>query len=187
MKKLLVLLLVLGMTSLASAAYTLRVDRGEGAGWEDVETVTLLTCQTIKLGIHCDTAVSYLSGYLVNQNSYLGEWVNTTTTVHMPPASTDSYVSYLGMHNFGPVTWEAWDLSLYSLQGTGMMANDFIFHCTNPSYIDPEHPEWGLQNAVLQIYSDAFAKLDKVIVVQIPEPMTIALLGLGGLFLRRRK
>jgi len=35
--------------------------------------------------------------------------------------------------------------------------------------------------------ADAETVLDSVTLVVIPEPMTIALLGLGGLFLRRRK
>lgn len=34
---------------------------------------------------------------------------------------------------------------------------------------------------------DLLGELDSVIIHQIPEPMTMALLGLGGLFLRRRK
>ena len=187
MKKVLVLLLVLGMTSLASAAFTLRVDRG--SGWEDIETVTIGVCETIKIGIHCDTAGSYLSGYLMEQNSTLGEWVNTDqASAQIPPCTTDSFVAYLGYHNFGPVTWDSWDLALMTDVGqTGIVANDFIHHCRGVSRINPEHPEWGLQHAIIQIYNDAFGKVDKVIVVQTPEPMTIALLGLGGLFLRRRK
>jgi len=37
------------------------------------------------------------------------------------------------------------------------------------------------------VVDDAGAVMDSQIIHQIPEPITLALLGLGGLFLRRRK
>ena len=50
----------------------------------------------------------------------------------------------------------------------------------------------GFQNAVVSLYNvsdnfDNLILLDTVFIHQIPEPMTLGLLGIGGLFLRRRK
>ena len=65
------------------------------------------------------------------------------------------------------------------------LIDQILFHCEGPG------------DAVVQLYAIQSGQpfggtaggtlLDEVIIHQTPEPMTVALLGLGGLFLRRRK
>lgn len=83
----------------------------------------------------------------------------------------------------------------------GNLAIDHIgIHCTGVD--DPDNPTiitvsaaneakpWGnvvIMNSAGQAEKDMEAIGGQLIVHQIPEPMTVLLLGLGGLFLRRRK
>jgi hypothetical protein len=62
---------------------------------------------------------------------------------------------------------------------TGVVFDQIMFHCES------------LGDAVINLYSTDWTTptlIDSVVIHQVvPEPVTIALLGLGGLFLRRRK
>ena len=57
----------------------------------------------------------------------------------------------------------------------GTLIDDILFHCDAEGEV------------IITVYDGALTVLDTQIIHQVPEPMTIALLGLGGLFLRRRK
>jgi len=56
----------------------------------------------------------------------------------------------------------------------GILADDISFHCN------------GIGDVKIAITDDDGNVLDTQVIHQVPEPITIALLGLGGLFLRRR-
>ncbi|MFC1675652.1 PEP-CTERM sorting domain-containing protein [Planctomycetota bacterium] len=63
----------------------------------------------------------------------------------------------------------------------------FTFTATAETTIDPYYGQYngdGVNNPAIAGAGDAFGVVNLTLV---PEPMTIALLGLGGLFLRRRK
>jgi hypothetical protein len=49
------------------------------------------------------------------------------------------------------------------------------------------HCDYGPSDDVIILWSQDAEELDRIVIHQIPEPATIALLGLGGLLLRRRK
>jgi len=63
----------------------------------------------------------------------------------------------------------------------GTLVDGIIFHCEGPG--DVIISLYELNGDTLEI----MGVLDTVVVHQIPEPITMTLLGLGGLFLRRRK
>jgi hypothetical protein len=66
----------------------------------------------------------------------------------------------------------------------GTYIDQLIFHCERGTYPDP------VDTTVLLLQRDAAGTVtvaDSLIIHQIPEPMTIALLGLGGLALLRRR
>jgi hypothetical protein len=94
-------------------------------------------------------------------------------TIYSPPAveSTVSYYTYYDWTTiyFSPTGSTAVDPEIGKWWETS-------FHCDGP----------GAASIVLWD-STGYVVLDTVTVTQLPEPMTIALLGLGGLFLRRRK
>ena len=66
------------------------------------------------------------------------------------------------------------------------LLDGILFHCEGVGDVTIEL--WSLkETAVASGIYEADALMDSVLIHQIPEPMTLALLGLGGLFLRRRK
>jgi hypothetical protein len=61
----------------------------------------------------------------------------------------------------------------------GPLVDNIKFHCDG--YVPP------MSDVTLTLFDIEGNVLDTQVIHQIPEPITIALLGLGGLFLRRRK
>ena len=188
MKKLLVLMLVLGVASLASAGLQISV----GGVPEPIDTeITLLPSETIELDIWTDADIGTYAGFdwaLVVDYNYGS--ISGGATIPLPDGfndiggtapnqdvpADDPLAGIWGMMaNFGdPVA-----------AGT-VLVDSIVFHCEAPG------------DAIVQLYAiesgvpfgpvSGGNLMDQVIIHQdIPEPMTLALLGLGGLFLRRRK
>ena len=161
MKKLLALILVLGMTSSVFAAAVISYDKEEGYNGDTV-TVTISSDTAVFGGIDSPLVVS-----VTNATSFTGELVGTGWG-NMPPKVTVGTSS---------VTFGNGNTAMGAAAGDYIVVT-FVLDGTAPTTADV--------SIAGTIFFDG-AHDGKSIDILVPEPMTIALLGLGGLFLRRRK
>ena len=170
MKKLFVLMLVLGIASFASAGLTWT----DGAGG-DVDTITL-TSQS-------DTAVVYLTSDTSAMGSFLAGPANNSVagiTAAAPQPDAGGQGSAF-VYTTGIYDGQMWGQAADSVEPyTNAAGNWFAvtIHATSAG------------TGSVNFDSDILAQLgtsDTLVVNHIPEPMTITLLGLGGLLLRRKK
>ena len=173
MKKLLVLMLVLGIASMATAGLSLWVNGlpAESSSIEMVES------EVAMIGLYNDGTVDKSIGYLTIDGGP-GSWVSPYAyTIYNPPAtghvSTYAYLYPDAQALNGWVFINA-DANPANLNGIGLLA-EFEFHCD------------GLGDVTISYNDSNLGLMDTLIIHQIPEPVTMVLLGLGGLFLRRRK
>lgn len=172
MKKLLILMLVLGLASTANATLTLVSSAGD----------TLDPLDITMIGIYNDTeaAGQGLLTFLAIPNADPGSWTGTAS-IYVPPALAGGSNTYYGVVDPGTGIgvvdlWES-NLSVASVDpfGIGVLA-DYEFKCVD------------VGDVVITMYADDLVTpIDSITIHQVPEPMTIALLGLGGLLLRRRR
>ena len=196
MKKLIMLMLVFCMASIATALPVLSVggDTETKEFWvEPVPSAELildvhvdpgLVGATLDIVLSNDQGSLDPSGMIFNPMYYFMEmaelpwefpWKENTV-----PPSTPTYVSIGGGNFANANTDHRW------------VMDGLIFHCEEPTDVTI-YLYAGVGG--LDYYPDGLGAediqegtlLDYIIVHQIPEPMTIALLSLGGLFLRRRK
>jgi len=181
MKKLLVLLMVLGLVATANATIKLQVN-GQDVGSD----ISLMPSDTITIGI-------YNIDYVLMTNRNFPSYVDLSDlacfsvnnlrlgAAHGDTLTDISYASYPG-DDYGEVTMnQNWNPATPSPVASGVIGL-FNFHCElQPNVVvvtlydyNANHPDQGTPVQTLTIH-------------QIPEPITVALLGLGGLFLRRRK
>ncbi|MFH1369976.1 MAG: PEP-CTERM sorting domain-containing protein [Planctomycetota bacterium] len=183
MKKLLVFMMVFVMASMASAALQISVD---GVQNPVDSQINIGPSDELNLGIWTDSLIEAEVG-----EGYFGLVVNLANG-SIDLASGVALIEDDGItveHGFGaadaglplPAGVDGSLVGVF-LTTTANIAADatifdgFIFHCE------------GLGDAIIQIVAEDGTVIDSVIVHQIiPEPMTLALLGLGGLFLKRRK
>jgi hypothetical protein len=182
MKKLLILMLVLCLATVANAYTLISVD---GVVDPEESTVTLYPSETAHIDIHSDvTLMGYLfvegdgdldsstANYFWEQSS-----VADMNESSVPPeedlrALLYNYFGYQAVGNI--VEFQVVDSSEPFTDPDGLVIDCMTFHCTGP------------EEAVIYLIDAEGTLLDTQVIHQ-PEPMTIALLGLGGLFLRRRK
>ena len=196
MKKLLVVLMVLGMASMANAMLQISVN-----GQLDVPdtAISLLPSQSVMIDIH---------GVAPETLTPIDQWL----IVEGPGTVAGGVLLYGGNGSVlkGPIdgTWPPPDdVVIGWLQGLGYQTNqayymnfvemttsappsmlgklvdEIILHCEGPGEV---------LLTLANIYDDGMGTVtitvsDTQLIHQIPEPITVALLGLGGLFLRRRK
>jgi hypothetical protein len=161
MKKLLILALVFGMTSAASAALSL------GGATEVVEGDTAIVT------VISDNTSNWM-GYIEFDPGVVG----VSAVVALPGAGTDSYVIKDPLGWTGYYEIQAADMSEpFDSVVPGVQFNIMVAGATA-----------GDVYTIGLMANDWATYLDSVqVTVVVPEPMTIALLGLGGLFMLRRR
>ena len=168
MKKLLILMLVLGLASTASAALSLDPSGYPGAVWPGAFDVDVVSTDT-----------SMYTWFVALTDNRYGSIPNVTVT---SGAGDDGSATPLGdLAGFFDV-WqiEALDMSdpFDSVQPGAQFTVNLNFTGTG-----------GDDSLQLVLLNPAVTVMDSITLygIGIPEPMTIALLGLGGLFLLRRR
>jgi hypothetical protein len=181
MKNLLILMLALGINSVANAAFTLVVD-GEDVGDE----YCMHTGAVIDIGIYNDTQgdtsnTRQLLAYLIINDVTGGEWTGVNN-VYIPPAvpgsvNTDHGVGdHLGTGNLVDVFEAALSNGVPTdFSGVGVLADYQYKHLV------------GYLTVLVELMDGTNGAILDSLAIYVPEPMTIALLGLGGLFLLRRR
>jgi hypothetical protein len=175
MKKLVVLMMVLGLATMANAGLQISVN-----GSLTQDAITLVASNTVTIDIYNPAGVdprnftAYLD-FLPNDagaynlaNARLGPQAGDFPSdfIFNAIGTVDEYTDN---QNWAPGT-------VTETPGTIFLVD---FHCL------------GVGTVTVNLYDsrvgDGMQVVDTLTIHQIPEPMTMALLGLGGLFLRRRK
>jgi hypothetical protein len=178
MKKLVVLLALLAMSQVAGAAIMLT------AGGEVTEAITLNASDSIMIGFNGD-------GQDAPGAFFLGVVVDGPGTLDLSAVGSQN-IGYGG--NAGNIA-AGMDGEIAGMLGikvpyadislqdvvtgnpaplTGVLVKDLAFHCDGAGLV------------LIRVFDGGGNLLDTLEISQVPEPMTLGLLGLGGLFLRRR-
>jgi len=177
MKKLLVLMLVFGLASSASAIVVdLRAD--------DVDTLAVTVTPlnpTVKVSVYSDTGLGGSYGKVVTIDNYgatsgLGTFTAMTT---LPAAGDDRKVT----NPYFTYSW-AWLVeAIDSSEPFNIAAGEHFSFDYTATLFDGSQQIIDLRNR-----DATWSLIESMVITQvIPEPATIALLGLGSLFLRRRR
>jgi hypothetical protein len=181
MKKLLVLMMVLGIAGAANAALLISVDGVVDPPESEIE---LIESDWVTLDIWGD-------GQTDPSTFFLGIDVQGPASLDLSQAEmlytgNDALVDWLDYPEIADMLGLQNPLVLLSLNdlppvGTpkepleGTLVDGIRLHCD------------GIGEVTVLLYDGDGVLLDTQVIHQIPEPMTLGLLGLGGLFLRRRK
>jgi hypothetical protein len=182
MKKLLIVLMVLAMAAVANAALTtvkISVD-----GVVDPPDVKLLPSETAVIDIHAwsDAGVSIVAllqgPATLTKGADFSAWEQSNWYV-MPDSEKPDYIAAFTDMGYKDITnlyfGDIMDISEPFTQPAGKVFDELVLHCER------------LGDVTLTLFNPDLGVLDSQVIHQIPEPMTMVLLGLGGLFLRRRK
>jgi hypothetical protein len=179
MKKLLVVILVLGMASIANAGLVLSIN-----GVEAPPEMTILTSEVITLDIMVPDGQNITGGsmeiILSNQQAQLdnaGRWFPANDLFGFFPF-------YVLSESTGHI--EITGGGLTPVAGPITILDGILLHCVESTDVIIDLHATGIVTVDGVSYQESTI-FDTIILHQVPEPMTVALLGLGGLFLLRRR
>ena len=174
MKKLLVLLLVLGITTMASA-YTVTFEYRDAAGTTPISEVDIASPSFTLAVVGTYVGGDANSHKMYDQFENIGAGSDYADFTGSTMFAAAGGFKALGSYN---ATYDGYDLSWGDASTGQTDADMFLFSLTASAE--------GTLN-ISTYDSDYTAVLETFSIPIVPEPMTIALLGLGGLFLRRRR
>ena len=191
MRKLLVLMLVLGVASIANATLQISVD-GNPEPIDSEIYITEVPSGYLTLDIWTDADIAAMEGFdwALVVDSGKGTIGGGVDVVDNPDfineVGGDAPDPGNGVLPDDPLAGR-WGFmaSFIPIPAGTVLLDDFLFHCEAEG--DAVIQLWATVSGVPFGPTSGGVMMDQVIIHQIPEPMTMALLGLGGLFLRRRK
>lgn len=166
MNKFLSLILVLGMAAGANAAIQLSIN-----GAPAPDTYTMNVSDVITIDIMSDNTGAY-GAWLVLEDKSLGEWANDMTILPAAGANATAVDWDADYPGWWEVNAASFNPDLPIIAGVHFLID---FHCL------------GEGDVLITLRNYDESETDRVMITQVPEPITLALLGVGGLFLRRRK
>jgi hypothetical protein len=202
MKKLVALVVILLMTSVASADLVLTVDGNDNPG-----EITIAPSTNLEIDLEVDEGYnqSYDLDLILSNNQAV--WIEP---VWVPPAGmTPGYwtnINFPSTYTQAPSTVASSSATVIRIMGVmntaqgdyttvgDVIMNELYLHCeeaTDVTLTLVVHDDAGMlhyeSDGMTEIQYTDGQILDTLVIHQIPEPATLALLGLGGLLLRRRR
>lgn len=166
MKKVLALVMVLSMAGLASAGLQMTVN---GVVAQDI--VKINVGDSVMIGIQNDQGADQYNAALTLLAGGMGEWTGVANLTNpLPLAQGWERIGDIGTGDM----WFAWFAQPVTDKLPAGILGEVGYKCT------------GLGAASIEMIDDSGNLLGTLRIEQIPEPLTLSLLGLGALVLRRR-
>lgn len=197
MKKILVLLLIFGMASLANGAYAPMTLTLSAPASEDVGNV--ITVDVAVSGLPGDASVQSLINAVVDVTAGGGATYTTSSTVtfntRFNSGTNSTGFANVALNANPPYPYASGSMFSFTVTGTAKGTLDFDLSSLSPgspNYLDLTMAAIDSGGTTHYSFLGAPAGYGPMTIIGtsttvIPEPMTILLLGLGGLFLRRRR